>query len=61
VFPYTVRLRRSLFDALELTRALHANGALLPMPPSLEAVIETHIDGVGRDVEDVLLAIATGP
>jgi DNA-binding NarL/FixJ family response regulator len=46
------------FYALELARALHANGALLPLSPSLDAVVADRIDGVGRDVEDVLLSIA---
>jgi DNA-binding CsgD family transcriptional regulator len=49
------------FYALELARALPAGGpplAALLLPASLDEVVATRLAGLGRDVEQVLLAIA---
>ena len=49
------------FYALELARALPAGGPpspALPLPASLDEVVAARLAGLGREVEEVLLAIA---
>jgi AAA ATPase domain len=50
------------FYALELARAVPPGGpssAGLPLPASLEEVVAARLAGLGREVEEVLLAVAT--